>query len=261
MCSVQVPVAVLEYFDRARRYGMWNKSQSNARNRPLVAWKKCTRPKKKGGLGIINLRTQNKALLLKHLDKCYNKRDIPWVNLIWNTYHGNGEIPHATKDKESFWWKDIIRLSDDYRAVAKCKIGDGSTLLFWSDVWNDLLLEKKIPRLYSYAKNKNISVAMFILNNRIEDQFHLPLSVQAFQEYQQLQQVLQNLQVDNSSRDSWEYIWGNSKYTAARFYHHTFKHFHPPNLFIWLWDSKCSNKIRVFAWLLMMDRLNVRNIL
>jgi hypothetical protein len=26
---------------------------------------------------------------------------------------------------------------------------------------------------------------------------------------------------------------------------------------IWLWDSKCSNKIRVFAWLLMMDRLNM----
>jgi hypothetical protein len=54
---------------------------------------------------------------------------------------------------------------------------------------------------YSYAKNKNISLAMFILNNRIEDQFHLPLSVQAFQEYQQLQQILQNIQVNNSSRD------------------------------------------------------------
>jgi hypothetical protein len=34
---------------------------------------------------------------------------------------------------------------------------------------------------------------MFILNNRIEDQLHLPLSVQAFQEYQQLQQILHNL--------------------------------------------------------------------
>jgi hypothetical protein len=56
MCYVQVPVAVLEYLDRARRYGMWNKSESNARSKPLVAWKKCTRPKKKGGLGIMRTR-------------------------------------------------------------------------------------------------------------------------------------------------------------------------------------------------------------
>jgi hypothetical protein len=30
--------------------------------------------------------------------------------------------------------------------------------------------------------------------------------------------------------------------------------------FIWIWDSKCCNKLRVFSWLLM-DRLNTRNIL
>jgi hypothetical protein len=37
------------------------------------------RPKKKGrrGLEIINLRSQNVVLLLKHLDKFYNRRDIP----------------------------------------------------------------------------------------------------------------------------------------------------------------------------------------
>jgi hypothetical protein len=81
---------------------MWNKLDSNAKSKSLVAWKTCTIPKKKGGLGIINLRTQNKTLLLKHLDKFYNKKDIPWVKLIWNTYYANGEIPHATKDKGSF---------------------------------------------------------------------------------------------------------------------------------------------------------------
>jgi hypothetical protein len=38
-------------------------------------------------------------------------------------------------------------MTDEYRAVAKCKIGDGTTVLFWSDIWNDLLLEQKFPRL------------------------------------------------------------------------------------------------------------------
>jgi hypothetical protein len=52
--------------------------------------------KEKRGRGIL-------ALLLKHLDKFYNKKNIPWVNLIWNTHYSNGEIPHVTRDRGSFW--------------------------------------------------------------------------------------------------------------------------------------------------------------
>jgi hypothetical protein len=57
MCTVVVPVAVLEDVDKARRHAVWRKSDSNAKSRPLVAWRKCTRPNKKGGLGLINLRS------------------------------------------------------------------------------------------------------------------------------------------------------------------------------------------------------------
>jgi hypothetical protein len=102
MCSLAVPVIVHEYFDRARRHCMWRNSYSNGKSKPLVAWKKCTKPKRKGGLGVINLKAQNKALLIKHLDKFYDKAGIPWVNLICNTYYSTSEVPHATKDKGSF---------------------------------------------------------------------------------------------------------------------------------------------------------------
>jgi hypothetical protein len=43
MCSVQVPVAVHEYVDRARRHCMWRNSETNAKSKPMVAWNKCTR--------------------------------------------------------------------------------------------------------------------------------------------------------------------------------------------------------------------------
>jgi hypothetical protein len=82
-----VPMEVHENLDRARRHCMWRKSDNNVRSKPLVAWKKCTRPKRKGGLGMINLKSQNLALLMKHLDKFYNRKDTPWVNLIWDTYY------------------------------------------------------------------------------------------------------------------------------------------------------------------------------
>jgi hypothetical protein len=78
MCSISVPIAIHKDIDRARRHCMWRKTYYNAKSKAWVAWRKCTRPKKKGrrGLEIINLRSQNVALLLKHLDKFYNGRDI-----------------------------------------------------------------------------------------------------------------------------------------------------------------------------------------
>jgi hypothetical protein len=63
------------------------------------------------------------ALLMKHLDKFYNSKDIPWVKLIWATYYSNGEVPHATKEKGLFWWRDVIRLCDMFRGIASCNVG------------------------------------------------------------------------------------------------------------------------------------------
>jgi hypothetical protein len=88
---------------------------------------------------------------------------VSWVKLIWNAHYSNGEVPHAIKNKGSFWWQDVIKLVDLYRGIASCKMGDDTTVLFWLDVWNE-----------------TISVDQFLLNNNIEQQFHLPLSVQAF---------------------------------------------------------------------------------
>jgi hypothetical protein len=122
-------------------------------------------------------------------------------------------------------------------------------------------MQIKYPRLFSFAKEKKISVAQFLLNNNLESQFHLPLSEQAFQEYQNLQDYIQTIQVHHGTKDSWRYIWGSNIYTSSKFYNFPYRNFQPLAPFIWIWDSKCSNKLRVFSWLLLMDRLNTRNIL
>jgi hypothetical protein len=50
-------------------------------------------------------------------------------------------------------------------------------------------------------------VAKFLSDNQIQNQFHLPLSVQAFQEYQALQDLIQGIQVQLGGKDTWTYIW------------------------------------------------------
>jgi hypothetical protein len=82
MFSIKVPVEILNQIDKYRRHCPWNGGDINGRKASLVAWKKVTRPKMKGGLGVIKLRVQNEALLSNNLHKIFNKVDLPWVHLI-----------------------------------------------------------------------------------------------------------------------------------------------------------------------------------
>ena len=189
------------------------------------------------------------------------KKDIPWVNMIWHSYYSQGQIPHATADRGSFWWKDLLHLCDKFRGISACTVGNGSTLLLWLDVWNGFFLQEKLPRLFTFAKDQKISVAAFLSTPDMSTLFHLPLSEQAYQEFQELQEIIQSVQMTQTNKDQWHYIWGSSKYTSKSFYNHLYKDFHPPKPFLWIWKSRCCNKLRVFSWLLLMDRLNTRSLL
>jgi hypothetical protein len=80
MCSLKLHKGVIDQVDRARKQCLWRGNDLQNKGGNLAAWPLVSLPKNKGGLGVINLRIQNNALLLKFLDKFYNKRDIPWVS-------------------------------------------------------------------------------------------------------------------------------------------------------------------------------------
>lgn len=142
----------------------------------MAAWDKVCKAKCKGGLGVLNLSIQNQALLIKFLDKFYNKKNLPWVNLVWTSYYGN-TIPHLSNLKGSFWWRDICKLMDVFRGLARCHLKSGNTGSFWYDVWTDQSpLFYSMPRLCSFAQDHNVSVSDF-LSIEAEGNFTLPLSI------------------------------------------------------------------------------------
>jgi hypothetical protein len=79
MCSIKIPVDILNQVDRYMRYCLWAGGDVNAKKPPLVAWKLVTRPKSKGGLGVIRLRLQNDVLLMKKLHKFFNRADLSCI--------------------------------------------------------------------------------------------------------------------------------------------------------------------------------------
>jgi hypothetical protein len=36
----------------------------------------------------------------------------------------------------SFWWRDIMSLTDNYFMLASCEANMGDTMYFWRDTWN-----------------------------------------------------------------------------------------------------------------------------
>jgi hypothetical protein len=70
--TLKMSITVIHQIDRYRKHYLWDRGDIHRKGGCLVAWKKACLPKIQGGLGIINLRTQNTTLLLKHLHKFYN---------------------------------------------------------------------------------------------------------------------------------------------------------------------------------------------
>jgi hypothetical protein len=135
MCAMKVHFTHIDHVEKACRIFLWQGKDIHKSGKCLVSWEKVCLPKKAGGLGVLDLRQQNKALQMKNLYKFYSRQDIPWVNLIWAAYYQHGKLPENNHQKGSFWWKDCTSLLDTFKDLFSCQIGDGQTIYLWHDKW------------------------------------------------------------------------------------------------------------------------------
>jgi len=208
LCSLHIPIGIIKQLERIQRQCLWRKYGQDS-GKSLAAWDLVCRPKNKGGLGILNLQLQNQALLMKHLKKFYNKEEVPWVTLIWNSYY-HQRVPHATELCGSFWWRDVAKYMDSFVAVSKIQIGPGDSVLLWQDQWIEQMnrpLANKFARLFSYAKDPLISVQEVLGTTELTELFNLPLSAQAYEELMELTLILQN-HTSQLASDCW--TWRHS---------------------------------------------------
>jgi hypothetical protein len=76
--------------------------------------------------------------------------------MTWEKYYKNGRLPGHTR-KDSFWWRDNLKILYQFKEMALPELKNGGTILFWKDNWNGLELQLAMPELFSYAKNQLIS--------------------------------------------------------------------------------------------------------
>jgi hypothetical protein len=166
----------------------------------LAAWDIVCQPKKKGGLGLMDLKVQNQGLLLKFLHKFFNKQDIPWVMIVWDKYYQSG-APQAKRPCGSYWWRDVSSLIPIFRGITQCTINFGDTVLRWKDCWADSIPQEAYPHLFSFPLHEDCSVMQYLQNSNTADHFFLPMSAEANVELIQFQNDLLHLERDVSLHD------------------------------------------------------------
>jgi mannosylglycoprotein endo-beta-mannosidase len=189
MSTLRLYQWVIKEFDKYRRHCLWRRKDLEEHGQPLAAWEMVCKPKFQGGLGVVNLTTQNNCLLMKHLHKFYNKANLPWVKLLWEVYYANALPPSRFRDI-SFWWRDCLKSLSDFKSLAKCSVGVGSSVLLWSDSWNTVPINLQLPHLFSFTVNDGVSIHQAKILEHLSELFHLPLSIKAFAQFQTLQDFL-----------------------------------------------------------------------
>jgi hypothetical protein len=83
-----------------------------------------------------------------------------------------------------------MKLVDKYRVVCTATAVAGDTILFWNDTWNETLFSKEYPRLHSFALDTLLSVKEVVQCQDRSTLFYLPLSRQAYEEFNNMQLFL-----------------------------------------------------------------------
>jgi hypothetical protein len=91
--------------------------------------------------------------------------------------------------------------------------------------------------------------------------FALPLSIEAFEELSDALTITQDLQMQPDTLHARSFCWGGTTFTSAKFYKFVFDAIPTNKALNSIWKSKCLSKLKVFLWLVMMDRPNTKDLM
>jgi hypothetical protein len=157
-----IPVSVANRIEKLQRDFLWGGIGDEFKYH-LVSWSKVCSPIPEGGLGIRNLRVFNKALLGKWLWRYAHEREAWWRIAIdakfgsswggWSSIASSG--PHGVG-----LWKNIRKGWSSFVSFTRFKLGNGSKIRFWDDVWcGESALKEAFPVLYGLSGDRDACVA------------------------------------------------------------------------------------------------------
>ncbi|WMV29386.1 hypothetical protein MTR67_022771, partial [Solanum verrucosum] len=235
MSLFPIPAKVLEKLNRMRRNFLWE-GNSKDHNFHLVKWAKVTQPKSQGGCG-------------------YGTEDIGLWKEVIKAKHG--ELTHWSTNVSADaygvgLWKSISKLWPDFAGNVTFRVGNGSHIKFWKDIWlGDTTLGEEFPSLHLIAAEPNSTIA----SNRSDDiwdlRFRRNLNDWELNDIFALFAKLQPFSFSPQEPDRLK--WGNSRkghYTVKEGYHSLCSRNSMIDKWSWkhIWKTKLPTKVICFSW-------------
>ncbi|GAV58210.1 hypothetical protein CFOL_v3_01744, partial [Cephalotus follicularis] len=125
-----LPMSTIKECERVLRTFLWG-----GRGRGKVKWADVCKPFLGGGLGIRDLKTWNKALLLKHLWSVLTEDSI-WAKWCHAYLLHNSNLWTAMLHGHLSWsWRQILRLRPLAKEHLIYRCGNGEHFSLWFDPW------------------------------------------------------------------------------------------------------------------------------
>ncbi|WVZ69750.1 hypothetical protein U9M48_018486 [Paspalum notatum var. saurae] len=138
----------------------------------LVRWEIVRMPKNQGGLGILDLDTQNKCLLGKWLFKLANENGL-WQRLLRNKYLRNETLTQVEKKPgDSQFWSGLMEIKDQFLNLGSFILKNGTQIRSWEDIWlGGTSLKYQYPSLFNIVRKKHATVAEVLGSNPLNVSF------------------------------------------------------------------------------------------
>ncbi|KAJ4811538.1 RNA-directed DNA polymerase (reverse transcriptase)-related family protein [Rhynchospora pubera] len=250
MSVFKLPQWVIKEIDAIRRNFIWGSSHQRGRATHLLSWDRVCLPKTFGGFGLLDLRTQNVALLLRWLWRLYNNPNSLW-SLFARCFYDKRDHnvpPLAWNSSGSFFWRDLFSFRFFFQLCTRSVIGSGLNTLFWYNDWGASCLysffDSSTPPLCRLISLRN---AVPVLHTLLPS----PLTLQHSILFQAAASFTFTAQQD---RMEWK-LHASGQYTASSFYKHFIsvgKVSFPLNF---LWKLKMPPSSKFFLLLLAHGRI------
>ncbi|WMV20542.1 hypothetical protein MTR67_013927 [Solanum verrucosum] len=153
---------IIKKLDAIRRNFLWQGNGEGEKKHHLVKWEVVITSKKEGGLGIKNLKAQNKSLLLKWLWSLAADKQGLWKKIIIARYGREGPwTTQAVKTPyERGLWRTIRNQWPKMWGNSMIKVGNSRKTMFWNDIWvGQTPLRQQFPDIYNLNQQKIATIS------------------------------------------------------------------------------------------------------
>jgi hypothetical protein len=262
----KAPSGIISQLESLFKKFLWGGSEE-AKKIHWVKWEKITKPKERGGLGVMDLRVFNIALLGKWWWRIRNEKESLWFKVLEQKYGVNLEEMNRCSSQ---WWRDLTSIKkfqghggvDWFEENIRRDVGDGNSTSFWKDPWVEGdTLNKLFRRLFDLSLDKEAKVADMLVEEEGVKKINWRWRRNLFEWEKEMVEVCSGL-VFNVKRtvgegDCWK--WGDESYTVKEAYQ-MLKEWEEDGEHecVWhrdVWDHLIPSNLSTLVWRLFHKRL------